>query len=171
MFTLYLGKKKKESIMNAWILLFRGLTKIGMSCGEFGLWVMTEADAVITTPEEFRLESWIPSMIGKRVSAKMRWPVVFILWHRVSLVGIDSGSTHSTQSENCSSRHEMKKKKKKGGGKITHSFIIEPKVMRKISFNTCVREKKKKVIYYTKRDRDYKVNFSVERSIEKDEYE
>lgn len=34
----------------------------------------------------------------------------------------------------------------------------------------CTREKKK-VIYYTKRDRDYKVNFSVERSIEKDEYE
>jgi hypothetical protein len=51
----------------------------------------------------------------------------------------------------------MKKKKKKKGGKIAHSFIIEPKAMRKISLETCVREKKKKkkkVIYYTKRERE-----------------
>lgn len=123
-----------------------------MGYREFGLRVMTEADAVITTPEEFRLEPWIPSVIDQRlrVSAKMRGSLAFDLWHRVSLVGIDSGSTHSTQGEKGSrSRHEMKKKKK--GGKITHSFIIKPKVMRKISLNTCVREKK--VIYYTKRER------------------
>jgi hypothetical protein len=42
---------------------------------------MTEVDAMITTPEEFRLEPWIPSVIDRRVrvSAKMRWTVIFVL--------------------------------------------------------------------------------------------